>query len=66
MSKLAKTEYTVVTDRDENELAEEVDHLLDDGWRPCGGVAMTSWADSDHVLYLLFAQALTRETWVNE
>jgi len=52
-------EYTVVEEHDRDELVRKVENLIKQGWKPLGGIAVSTVAP---VLgYHIFCQALIKE-----
>jgi len=53
--------YEVVTSRKVADLQERVRHLMKEGLRPIGGVAMLHEEDVDGKPHMVFAQAMAAE-----
>jgi hypothetical protein len=54
-------QYRVLSDKDLDALVELVNDALDDGWKPQGGVAISSSTDQGYTREL-FAQAMIKES----
>jgi Domain of unknown function (DUF1737) len=58
--------YTVATEDLPSTLSMAVNALIQDGWRPLGGVSLSTYRGRDGELFVAYAQAMTLETLVVE